>query len=519
MKRFLAILLLYVICVDVNADEGMWLPLHVERLNAVDMNKMGLQLTPQEIYDINQSSLKDAIVSMGEGFCTGEIISDQGLLLTNHHCAYDYIQNHSTIENDILTNGFWAQNTEHELPNEGLFVRFLVRMEDVTDAVLEHVKEDMLEHERTRKIDETIGILSREAKGDSHYDVEIKPFFEGNEYYLFVYEAYHDVRLVGAPPESIGKFGGDTDNWMWPRHTGDFSLFRVYAAPDGSPAQYSPENIPLNPKHHLPVSLDGVQENDFAMVMGYPGSTNRYLTSFGVDLALETVNPTRVNIRAKKLEIMREFMDADPATRLAYASKYASVSNYWKYFIGQSKGLRDLNVYMEKCEIEDEVTDWIQSKKSRIKQYGDPVADIKSAYKRVENISLPFYYHLEAGFGIEFVKQFYKLKKIEVALETGQGNLDSLIDSFTKEDQLFFRDYRPYVDEKLFVEMSSFFLMDLDEDFIPDVFSELVQSEEQETRSEKTISSDLQARLEKLADEIFSNSILVSKQRLMQFYQ
>ena len=289
------------------ADEGMWLPLHIERLNQVDMEKMGLQLTADEIYSINNSSLKDAIVNLGGGFCTGEIISREGLLLTNHHCGYDYIQGHSSIENDILTNGFWAQSNDEELQNEGLFVQFLVRIEDVTKEVLKGVKDKMSEGERSEIIDKAIAKIKVDAKGDTHYDVKVKSFYEGNEFYLFVYETYHDVRLVGTPPESIGKYGGDTDNWMWPRHTGDFSLFRVYSSPEGKPAKYSADNIPLKPKHFLPISLDGVQENDFAMVFGYPGSTNRYLTSFGIELAVEETNPARVKIRGKKLEIRAIF--------------------------------------------------------------------------------------------------------------------------------------------------------------------------------------------------------------------
>jgi hypothetical protein len=229
MKRALLFILYIGLGSGVFADEGMWLPLHIDRLNHVDMEKMGLQLTAEEIYSINQSSLKDAIVNLGGGFCTGEIISDQGLMLTNHHCGYGAIQDHSTVENDILTHGFWAENYEEELPNEGLFVQFLVRMEDVSKKVLKKVKDKMTEAERSEVIDAAIEEIVDEAKGETHYDVRVKSFYEGNEYYLFVYESFHDVRLVGTPPESIGKYGGDTDNWMWPRHTGDFSLFRVYS--------------------------------------------------------------------------------------------------------------------------------------------------------------------------------------------------------------------------------------------------------------------------------------------------
>ena len=328
------------------ADEGMWLPMFLGK-NMEEMQAKGLNLTAAEIYSINQSSLKDAIVSLG-GFCTAEMISSQGLMLTNHHCAYDAIQSHSSVDNNILANGFWAMSMEEELPNPGLYARYLVRMEDVTEQVLSEVNADMSEDERNAAIQAAVAELKKTTKGDSHYDVDIKSFFAGNEYYMFVYETFQDVRLVGNPPESVGKFGGDTDNWMWPRHTGDFALLRVYAAPDGSPAKYAEENKPMKPKHHLPVSLKGVNNGDFAMIMGYPGSTDRYLTSFGVQEELELHQPTVVEIRDVKLKTMKEFMDADPAVRIQYASKYAQTANYWKYYIGQQKQLKRNRVWDKK---------------------------------------------------------------------------------------------------------------------------------------------------------------------------
>jgi len=432
MKRIFIFFLCIGVGTNAFADEGMWLPIHIERLNQVDMEEMGLQLTADEIYSINHSSLKDAIVNLGGGFCTGEIISKEGLLLTNHHCGYSYIQEHSTVENDILTNGFWAQTKEDELPNDGLFVQFLVRMEDVTGKVLKGVKDKMSETERDEMVNSAIAEIETDAKGNTHNDVKVKSFYNGNEFYLFVYETYYDVRLVGTPPESIGKFGGDTDNWMWPRHTGDFSLFRVYSGPDGRPAKYAPENIPLKPKHHLPISLDGVQEHDFAMVIGYPGSTNRYLTSFGVNLAMNETNPARVKIREKKLEIMKEGMKTDPAIRLAYASKYAGVSNYWKYYIGQTKGLQRLNVYDKKVALEKELSAWINAKNSRIKKYGQPIVEIQYAYEEVKKYNLPFYYHYEAGFGIEFVKANYKLDGLLKMLKDENKDIEMINGSIQK---------------------------------------------------------------------------------------
>ncbi len=519
MKR----VILFILCIGLGsgafADEGMWLPLHIERLNHVDMNRMGLQLTADEIYSINNSSLKDAIVNLGGGFCTGEIISDAGLMLTNHHCGYSFIQRHSTVENDILTNGFWAMTKEDEIPNEGLFVQFLVRIEDVTKDVLTEVKDKMTESERTFAVESAIERITKNAKGDTHYDAVVKPFYEGSEYYLFVYETFHDVRLVGAPPESIGKFGGDTDNWMWPRHTGDFALFRVYAAPDGKPAKYSSANIPLKPRHHLPVSLDGVQENDFAMVFGYPGSTNRYLTSFGVKLAIEKTNPARVEIRGKKLEIMKKYMDQDPATRLAYASKYAGVSNYWKYFIGQTNGLKRLRVIDDKIAIETALTEWINSKKSRSNKYGDPVNEIGSAYGQVEEYTLPFYYYLEAGFGIEFVRQFSGIGSLARALkaEDNDEEIARQAASIMESSQKFFKDYRPEIDEEVFVAMTAFFVNDLNPEYVPDVFTAAnpPDGEEKAFFDDFNASGELDAS--GLAQYIFENSILVNKSKLSAF--
>ena len=388
---------------NLHADEGMWLPMFVERLNYVDMQKDGLQLTAEEIYSVNQSSLKDAIVGLSEGakpggyFCTAEVVSDQGLLFTNHHCGYDKIQNHSSLEHDYLTNGFWAMNKSEELPNEGLSVSFLIRMEDVTDSCLVNVSDTMTAEERSAEIRKVTTRLKKVASEDDRYHVIVKSFFEGNEYYLFVYEVFTDVRLVGAPPSAIGKFGGDTDNWMWPRHTGDFSIFRIYTAPDGKPANYAAENIPLKPRHHLPISLDGVKPGDFSMVWGYPGSTDRYLTSDGVDFNLEDEYPAIIDLFGKKLEVWKEFMDTDQKVKIQYASKYAVVANTWKYLIGQTRGLNRLGVSDKKRELENQFTTWVNADENRVKKYGNVLTDMKNGYTQMGESIAPLLYTSMAG--------------------------------------------------------------------------------------------------------------------------
>ncbi|MCX6295987.1 MAG: S46 family peptidase, partial [Bacteroidetes bacterium] len=312
----------------IKADEGMWLPLFLKALNESDMQSKGLKLSADDIYNINRSSLKDAIVQFGGG-CTAEIISDQGLMLTNHHCGYGQIQAHSTVENDLLTNGFWAKTQAEELQNPGLTATIIVRMEDVTAKVLANVTTGMTDAEREKKVNEAISQITKEAIKDTHYGAYIRPFFYGNEYYMFVTETFKDVRLVGAPPSSIGKFGGDTDNWMWPRHTGDFSIFRIYANKDNNPAEYSKDNVPYKPKYVIHISIKGVEENDFTMVYGFPGRTTEYLSSYGVNLIMNESDPARVKKRAIRLAIWDEDMKASDKVRIQYAAKYASLANYW----------------------------------------------------------------------------------------------------------------------------------------------------------------------------------------------
>lgn len=356
------------------ADEGMWLPFLLGR-NYEDMKKHGLNLTQEEIYSINSSSMKDAIVSFG-GFCTAEVISDKGLLLTNHHCGYDAIAEASSKEKNYLDDGFWAKSLDQEIPVPGLFATFVVSIKDVSEEINKNLSESMSAAERKAKIDELSKVLSTEATEGTNYEAFVRDFFEGNEFYLFVTEKFNDVRFVGAPPQSIGKFGYDTDNWVWPRHTGDFSMFRIYANNENKPAAYNEENKPLQPKYSLPVSIKGVKKGDYAMILGFPGSTDRYLSSYGIKQAVTLSQPKTVDIRAKKLAIMKKYMDQDVTVRLNYSSKYAQVANYWKYFIGQTEQLKNNKVADKKQKIEDAYVSFTQNKT----MYAGVIEDIKAAY-------------------------------------------------------------------------------------------------------------------------------------------
>ena len=382
----------------VRADEGMWLPMFVERLNYVDMEKMGLQLTAEELYSINNNSLKDAIVGLSEGatprgfFCTGEIVSQNSLMFTNHHCGYGSIQKLSTVEHDYLTDGFWAKSFEEELPAEGISASFLVRMEDVTEQIFSVLNDEMTWAERNQAIAAKSAELEEAASEEGKYNPIIKGFFEGNEYYMFVYKVYTDVRLVGTPPSSIGKFGGDTDNWMWPRHTGDFSIFRVYADAEGNPAPYSPENKPLTPKHHLPVSLDGVQQDDFTMIWGFPGTTNRYLTSYGVDYNVETFYPIIHDIFKLQTDIMDEFMQKDASVNIMYADDKAGLANTWKNFEGQMLMLRKNKVAERKAELEAQFTEWVNADPARVEEYGNVLNTLAENYNALSELSASVYF-------------------------------------------------------------------------------------------------------------------------------
>lgn len=487
------------------ADEGMWLPMLVKRLNYADMQKHGLQLTAEEIYNVNNSSLKDAIVRLGGGFCTGEIISDQGLMLTNHHCGYGVIQEKSSEENNYLDDGFWAMKKEDELP-AGFSVSFLVRMEDVSEKVNAELNEEMSLADRNAAIRKISKELEEEAKGDTDYDVNVRSFYDGNEFYLFVYETFPDVRLVGAPPSSVGKYGGDTDNWMWPRHTGDFTLFRVYANKDNQPAEYSEDNVPYTPKHSLPVSLKGVEPGDFSMIFGYPGSTDRYLTSAGIKYELETRQPTYVKLRREVLDIYEAEMSKSEKVRIQYASKHARISNYWKYFKGQQVGLKKLKVFDKKKAQEDALQAWIDADADRKKMYSGVLEGFEKGYANLKEVNKARIYLIEAIFRIEgaaYAQQFSGLKRL---LEgSDQEKINEAVEKLKAGVEGHYKDYNMTIDKGVFAAMTRAYAMDLSDDMKGDDFNALVSKNKSD--------------FDKWATKAFAKSIFVDQKRTMAFLE
>ena len=480
MKFYTKLIFTFFISINfllVKADEGMWLPMLLGEATYKNMVECGIKLTPAQIYNANNSSLKDAIVALGGGFCTGEIISDQGLMMTNHHCGFGTIQANSSTENDYLTDGFWAMTKEQEIPAD-FGVWFLNNISDVTDQVLEGVKDGMDEGERNsiiRKNMSSLKTTASEGKNKDDFAVQVKSFYYGNLYYMFTYNIFNDVRLVGAPPSSIGKFGGDTDNWMWPRHTGDFTMFRVYADKENKPSSYSQENKPLKPKHSLPISIAGVQDGDYAMIMGYPGSTDRFLTSWGVKQAVDVEQPARVKIRGIKLDIMDQEMSKSQKVRIQYASKYARVSNYWKYFIGQSEQLVKNKVFDKKQKIENSFSTWYKSN-GLDKTYSESLPLIENALKNSSKYTIPKVYFQEAVVGSELI--LFMLRNLSPrtplfkALNSGEGVEDAK-DNFLKVAESFYKDYNATIDENTLAAVLSLYANDVPKEFQPELLISL----------------------------------------------
>ena len=488
-----------------NAGEGMWIPLLLEQLNEAEMQEMGMEISAEDIYSINHSSLKDAIVIFGRG-CTAEIISDEGLLLTNHHCGFGSIQRHSSLEHDYLTDGFWAMEHSEELSNPGLTVTMLVRMEDVTLQVLEGVNDDMTEAKRDSIINDHIKKIKEEAVKDTHYQAKVKPFYYGNEYYLFVSETFKDIRLVGAPPSNIGKFGGDTDNWMWPRHTGDFSMFRIYVDSSNNPAEYSENNVPYKPKYHIPISLNGFEKGDFTFVFGYPGRTQEYLPSFAIKMITQVENPARINLREKRLEIMQKSINKSDLVRIQYASKYAGVSNYWKKMIGENRGIKKLDAINKKVEFENNFVKWADETPERNKKYGNLIPEFEKIYSELTPIKLAMDYLIEAGFGLEIVRYaggYAKLIKASKDKEISKEDIASIVENLRSGAENHFKNYQLNIDKETLSELLKIYYNNLNKKYLPSIFNKIEEK--------------FDADFDKYADYVFKKSFMTSEKKVDKF--
>ena len=495
IKRSLVAFLLFLV-ITARADEGMWLPLFLQQLNEKQMKSMGMKISASDIYNINKGSLKDAIVSFG-GFCTGEVISEQGLVLTNHHCGFDAIQNHSTLDRNYIRDGFWARNKGEEIPNPGLFVTFIVRIEEVTKSALEGVKPTMTEQERQSTIDKNIAALRSGVKKEAYQDYFVRSFFEGNQYFLFVTETYKDVRLVGAPPSAIGNFGKDTDNWMWPRHTGDFSMFRIYAGKDNKPAEFSENNVPYKPKKALSISLDGMKEGDFTLVFGFPGRTTQYLHSAAVEQIVQVNDPAKIAIRDKALGVIDGFMRRDEQIKIQYAAKYASISNSWKKWQGEVLGLTSTNAVAKKKANEAEFQKRVNANPAFKEQYGTLLGDLEAAYQELNKYGLARDYYTET---IGRIEAFALGSRINSLAGIKQKNGDKAFkDAVPKTIETLgelYKEYSPAVDKKLFEVLMQKFTKDQPEEFLA---PELI-----------TLAKTYQNDFAKIADEFYNDVDLLN---------
>lgn len=488
------------------ADEGMWIPMLIGK-NYEQMKKQGFKLTPEDLYSINKASLKDAIVSFG-GFCTGEIVSKNGLIFTNHHCGYDAIADNSSPATNILDNGFYAKSYQEEKPIPGLFVNFLIRMEDVTANVNEAIK-GLSEKDRAAKILEIGNQITADATKGTNYHGFVRDFYKGNQYFLYIFERFTDIRLVGNPPQSIGKFGGDTDNWEWPRHTGDFSVFRVYSGSDNKPADYSPNNKPYTPKKYLPISIRGIKNGDFSMVYGFPGRTDRFLTSYGVKLATEKVSPTIVKLRDIRLKAWKEEMDKDVATRLKLSSLYAQIANYWKYFIGQTQQLKRLKIYEQKQQQEQQFT----KLNSNNAEYAGLNEKYKSAYAAYEPYAVHRTYVNEGLLASAWVRQAIQAKSIAQTVMQSKSN-----DSLAKQTQQridatlaeYEATYNETADKKIFAQMLTAFYTDVPKSQHPKFYTLIV---------EDYWAGSPEATFKKYTDYLWENSNLIKPEKLKAFWK
>ncbi|MDY0089716.1 MAG: S46 family peptidase [Flavobacteriaceae bacterium] len=488
--KHLKIILLFIF-IQANAQQGgMWIPSLLEGMNESEMKSLGMKMSAKDIYDVNKSSLKDAVPHFNNG-CTSEVISPKGLLLTNHHCGYSQIQSHSSVENDYLEHGFWAKNLDEELANPGMVVTFIVRIEDVTKQVLEGIETIASEADKQKKIQENITKVTNASPKESWQENRVRTFYEGNQYMLFVVETYKDIRLVGAPPSSIGKFGSDTDNWVWPRHTGDFALFRIYADKNNRPAEYSKDNIPYTPKHYLPISLDGIKENDFTMVFGFPGRTQEYLPAVAIEQIITDLNPAKIEIRDAALKVQDGFMRKDQEIKIQYASKFASVANYWKKWIGENQGLKKSNAVTIKKKQEQDFMKEV-NRTGKQAEYGHLLSDFDKYYKEIAPYALSRDYFMEIVMrNVELLNFGYRIYALENILNSrGEQAFNDRKANTLKTFEGLFRNYNKDVDEKVFEQLIVLYAQKSPKQFLPESF--------------------LNADYTQLTSEIYKNSKLTS---------
>lgn len=466
MKLIKIFLLFFV--VQLHAQQGgMWIPSLLKGMNEKEMKSLGMKMSAEDIYSVNNSSLMNAVPHFNGG-CTSEVISAQGLLLTNHHCGYSQIQSHSTVENDYLTDGFWAKKMEDELPNKNLNATFIIRIEDVTTKVLEGTMGITSEVEKQKKIQQNIGILTSTLPKESWQENKIRTFYEGNQYMLFVTETFNDVRLVGTPPSSIGKFGSDTDNWVWPRHTGDFALFRIYADKNNRPADYSKDNVPYKPKHFLPISLDGVAEGDFTLVFGYPGRTTEYLPAVAIEQIVNDLNPARISIREAALKVQDGFMRKDPAIKIQYASKYAGVANYWKKWIGETQGIKKSNAIAIKRN-EEKAFQQKVIKANKQAQYGQLLSEFEKNYKEIGRYAVAREYFSEVALrNTELLTVAFRVYQLEQAFESrGEQSFIDRRNNLVEGMSGFYKNFNKEVDEKVFEQLIAIYANQPNKEFVP----------------------------------------------------
>ena len=502
MKKIL-VLLLFISCLPIaKADEGMWLPFLLQQLNSTDMQLRGLKIPVDEIYSANKSSLKDAVVLFGGG-CTGAMISNDGLLITNHHCGNSSIQYLSSLEHNYLHDGFWAKNKKEELPVPNLTVTFIIKMEDVTSQIIPFLNDQLAENERIAEVKKLSEAIEKKAVAGTHYSAQVKSIFEGNEYILIVSETFPDVRMVGAPPTSIGNFGGETDNWMWPRQTGDFSLFRVYAGKDNKPAVFSADNIPFHPRYSFPISLKGVKEGDFTMVYGFPGRTQEYLSSYAVDLTMNNSNPNRINIRAKKIAVMEKYMQQEEKIYIQYAAKIRSLANAYKKWKGEVIGLKKNNALDQKRAFESSFLKWAAADDKRNNKYGSVLSALNNIYIEYKKYITAADYYSEAGTGVEilnYAAAFNKLIELSSAIKPNQQMLSEEAVRLMKATDGYFKNYCKALDQEMFAAMTRLYVKNVDPTLLP--------------LSLESANKKYKGNFLNYADDVFRTSIFANEEKI-----